>query len=37
MELKKGVFSDYQDIEAQDLLIVTQCQNGKNALAYYKN
>ncbi len=29
-------FSKYQDIKAAHLLVVSRCENGKNALAYYE-
>ena len=30
-------FPDYKNVVGNDLIIVTQCDNWKNALAYYKN
>ena len=35
--LANGAFSKYKDVKANDLIVVTQCKNWKNALAYYKN
>ena len=35
--LAKWAFSNYKDVKAKDLLIVTQWKKRKNALAYYKN
>ncbi len=29
-------FSKYQDIKTDHLLVVSRCENGKNALAYYE-
>jgi hypothetical protein len=35
--LANWAFSEYKNVKTNDLLIVTQCKNWKNALAYYKN
>jgi hypothetical protein len=35
--LEKAPFSKYKQNKSDHILIVSQCENGRNALAYYEN